>query len=365
MKLQTWTVVACLVGAGIVLWADLGRRKFFAARSARWRVLSALDVACPAITVVAAIALMPIALNAGALPLFSPYTWALIAAIPITVFIWTEGQRQLQFQRPEGIVVSEWLILAGAVALVDWIVFGGREYHGLIMAPAAIGVAAVAVGIGAIVAVVPPFVKRHEGLRVLDRLAEQGESVHAEYTAATPECPHPELWKMTDPQTSELEVLEFLESVVRTVKPHLIVETGTFIGHSAIRMAAAMRSNGFGRVITIEYDTAIYAKARENVDRSGLGDWIECRNESSLETRVKGTIDILFSDSHIKLREQEVRRFLPQIDPRGLILIHDSSSHFQVVREAALRLEHEGLISVVLLSTPRGLVVAQRRDGRK
>ena len=32
---------------------------------------------------------------------------------------------------------------------------------------------------------------------------------------------------------------------------------------------------------------------------------------------------------------------------------------------ALLRMEQEGLISVVLLPTPRGLVVAQKREGRK
>jgi DNA-binding GntR family transcriptional regulator len=37
----------------------------------------------------------------------------------------------------------------------------------------------------------------------------------------------------------------------------------------------------------------------------------------------------------------------------------------KTVREAALRLEAEGLISVVLLPTPRGLVIAQKREGRK
>jgi len=35
------------------------------------------------------------------------------------------------------------------------------------------------------------------------------------------------------------------------------------------------------------------------------------------------------------------------------------------VREAALKMERDGLISVVLLPTPRGLVVAQKREGRK
>jgi hypothetical protein len=47
-----------------------------------------------------------------------------------------------------------------------------------------------------------------------------------------------------------------------------------------------------------------------------------------------------------------------------VILMHDASSHLEVVRSAALRLEEEGLISVVLLPTPRGLVIAQPRAGR-
>ncbi len=80
--------------------------------------------------------------------------------------------------------------------------------------------------------------------------------------------------------------------------------------------------------------------------------------------KVEGTIDLFFGDSDIPVREQEVRRLLPQISPYGLILMHDASSHLKLVREAALKLEAEGLISVVLLPTPRGLVVAQKRAGR-
>ena len=120
----------------------------------------------------------------------------------------------------------------------------------------------------------------------------------------------------------------------------------------------------FGKIITVEYDPTVFAKAKENIDASGLGKWIEYRNASSLETKIDGEIDILFSDSETTIREQEVRHFLPQIKTRGLVLIHDASSHFKVVRDAALRLEQEGLLSVVLLSTPRGLVVAQKRGGR-
>jgi predicted O-methyltransferase YrrM len=80
---------------------------------------------------------------------------------------------------------------------------------------------------------------------------------------------------------------------------------------------------------------------------------------------IEGTIDLFFSDSDMPIREEEIRRFLPQINPYGLILMHDASSHLKIVRDAALKLEQDGLISAVLLPTPRGLVVAQKREGRR
>jgi len=164
--------------------------------------------------------------------------------------------------------------------------------------------------------------------------------------------------------TAEVEVLEFLATLVTTVKPELIVETGAFLGVSAIWMARGLQRNGRGRIVSCEFDPLVFAKTQEKIAASGLAEWIELRNESSLEMQVPGTIDLFYSDSDLEIREQEVRRFLPQIRPTGLILMHDASSHPGVVRQAALRLEAEGLLSVVLLPTPRGLVMAQKRAGR-
>jgi len=62
---------------------------------------------------------------------------------------------------------------------------------------------------------------------------------------------------------------------------------------------------------------------------------MELRNESSLEMKVEGTIDLLFSDSDMPIREAEVKRFLPQMNPNGVVLMHDASSHLKVVRDAA------------------------------
>jgi len=360
-----WLIcIPSVFGALAMLRADLRRRRLSLKSLPGWRLAPALDVACPAVTIGIAIALIPASIVNGAVPLYSPPTWTIAAGLLIVAFIWAEGRRQVQFQRPAGIVFAEWLILAGGYQILELTLFGKRPHaiHGpaaLILSAAMIVTGGVVIGL-----IVPPFVKQYEGHRILERIAEVGESVQEEYVPPTPECPHPELWHMVDSQTSELEVVEFLKSIVTTVKPQLVVETGTFIGYSAVKIAEGLKANGFGRLITIEYDPAIFAKAKERIDASGLGKWIEYRNESSLESEIDGTIDILFSDSHLTIREDEIRRFLPQVNAHGLILIHDASSHFRVVREAALRLEQEGLISVVLLPTPRGLVVAQKRAGR-
>jgi len=185
-----------------------------------------------------------------------------------------------------------------------------------------------------------------------------------EYHRAAPECPHPERWHMYDSMTAEAEVLEFLRTLITTIKPELVVETGSFLGVSTLWIAEGLKANGFGRIVSCEFDPLVFAKAKDKVAASGLSDWIELRNESSLEMHIDGTIDLFFSDSDMPIREAEVKRFLPQIRSTGLILMHDASSHLKVVRDAAFKMESEGLLSCIFLPTPRGLVVAQKRSGR-
>ena len=203
--------------------------------------------------------------------------------------------------------------------------------------------------------------QEHKVMRQAERA--QG-ALLPEYHRATPECPKPERWHMYDSMTAEAEVLEFLRTLITTVKPELVVETGSFLGVSTLWIAEGLKANGFGKIISCEFDPVVFEKAKEKVAASGLADWIELRNDSSLEMKVEGAIDLLFSDSDMPIREQEVKRFLPQIRTNGLVLLHDASSHLKIVREAAFRMESEGLLSCVFLPTPRGLVVAQKREGR-
>jgi len=361
-----------MFGAAAGLLTDVRRRRLSLVRVAGWSALSTLDVVALAATAgllaVALAALAPILIKQRAIPLLSPVTFSLIICAAAGSFLLQEGQRQVQLQRPAGLVFAEFMILGGGYLVL--LVFVLQRFVTLppVLAPATtrlmVCALPIAIGIGLITMVVPPFVKGHEEHRILQRIASQGEFLQSEWIPPTPECAHPERWQMLDPQSAEMEVLDLLESLMKAVKPELIVETGTFIGHSAIRMARALQANGFGKIITIEYDPVVFEKARQQIEASGMARWIEYRNASSLDTIIHGAIDVLYSDSDLNIREQEVRRFLPQIKPRGLVLIHDASSHFKVVREAALRLEEEGLLSVILMSTPRGLCIAQKRAGR-
>src|ERR1700693_2523561 len=289
-------------------------------------------------------------------PLYEFFIWLAIAA-----FLWHMGKKSLQKPKAKGEIFCNYLILTGiARFLIEFIRISPRSFFGLSNAQAA-SLASILAGAVLLWRIKSQFYALKKEHRIVEHIAAHGDILQPEYSRPTPECPHPERWHMYDSMSAELEVLDFLCQLVKTVKPRLIVETGAFYCWSTLRLAEGLKANGVGRVITCEFDPKVFAAAKERFDSSGLGQWIDARNVSSLEMNVKGSIDMLFCDSDAPLREQEVRRFLPQMNPRGLILMHDANSAMKIVRESALRLEAEGLITALLLPTPRGLVLAQKK----
>jgi len=288
----------------------------------------------------------------------------LVAAVIIFWILWRLGSDSLRRPMPHGQVFATYLVCFGGARVA--IEYFNAEPYGLKLSSAVIASSLCVIGGAALfIAVKTRFHKLDKHHRIVQHAETHGLVTQPESKAPTPECAHPERWRMYDAMTAEVEVLEFLKALVTTFKPTLVVETGTFMGVSTLWIAEGLKENGFGRVITVEFDPKIHAAAKEKFQKSGLDSWIDCRLGSSLELEVNEPIDLLFSDSELDIREKEVRRFLPQINPNGIILMHDASSYLKTVREAALRLEAEGLISVVLLPTPRGLVIAQKREGRQ
>lgn len=288
-----------------------------------------------------------------------------VAGVVIFWYLWKLGARSLRQPRPQGEIVGEYFIWTGVARfLVEFIRINPRSVFGVMSNAQLVAAISIVVGVVLMWWIKRRFKGQKQEHRIIHHSNRRGEVVQPEYHKATAECPNPEKWSMYDSMTAELEVLDFLRSLVTTTKPNLVVETGTFMGLSTISIAEGLRENGFGKVISCEADPVVFAKAQDKMKASGLMDWIDCRNQSSFELEVPGSIDMFFSDSDINVREQEVRRFLPKISPYGVILMHDASSHLKTVREAALRLQKEGLISAVLLPTPRGLVLAQKLNGR-
>jgi prolipoprotein diacylglyceryl transferase len=293
-------------------------------------------------------------------PLYEFFIWLAIAA-----FLWHMGTKALRGPKAKGEIFANYLILTGAARfLIEFIRINPRSFFGLSNAQTA-SVASILFGAVLLWRIKSEFHALKKEHRIVEHIAVRGDVLQPEYHKPTPECPHPERWHMYDSMSAEAEVLEFLKALVITIKPELVVETGTFSGLSTLHIAEGLKSNGFGRVVTCESDPKVFASAQKRFASSGLGQWIEARNESSLEIQLDGRIDLLFCDSDAPLREKEVRRFLPQMNPHGLIVIHDASSAMKTVREAALKLESEGILSVLLLPTPRGLVLAQKKEGRR
>ena len=72
--------------------------------------------------------------------------------------------------------------------------------------------------------------------------------------------------------------------LARSTGARTIVEFGTSFGISTLHLAAALRDNGGGRLITTEFEPSKAARARDNLKAGGLIDLVEIREGDALET---------------------------------------------------------------------------------
>ena len=63
-----------------------------------------------------------------------------------------------------------------------------------------------------------------------------------------------------------------------------VVEFGTSFGISTLHLAAALRDNGGGRLITTEFEPSKVARARDNLAAGGLVDLVDIREGDALHT---------------------------------------------------------------------------------
>ena len=114
-----------------------------------------------------------------------------------------------------------------------------------------------------------------------------------------------------------------LYMLARSTRATSIVEFGTSFGLSTLYLAAALRDNGGGRLITTEFEASKVTRAKSNLESGGLADLIEFRQGDALVTLARDlpdAIDILLLDGAKALYLDILDRVEGRLRPGALVV---------------------------------------------
>ncbi|MBJ6764519.1 O-methyltransferase [Myxococcaceae bacterium JPH2] len=136
------------------------------------------------------------------------------------------------------------------------------------------------------------------------------------------------------------ETGHLLYMLARSTRARTIVEFGTSFGISTLHLAAALRDNGGGQLITSEFEPSKVARARANLEAAGLGDLVEIREGDALRTLsvdLPASIDLLLLDGAKALYPDILARVEKQLRSGALIVADnadDSPEYLARVRSS-------------------------------
>ncbi len=120
-----------------------------------------------------------------------------------------------------------------------------------------------------------------------------------------------------------------LYMLARSSGARTIVEFGTSFGISTLHLAAALRDNGGGHLVTSEFEPSKVARARENLVAGGLVDLVEFREGDALQTLsadLPETVDLLLLDGAKALYPDILHLLEDHLRP-GALIIADNADH--------------------------------------
>ncbi|MDA4113152.1 MAG: class I SAM-dependent methyltransferase [Thaumarchaeota archaeon] len=117
-----------------------------------------------------------------------------------------------------------------------------------------------------------------------------------------------------------------LDDAILKYKPKTVVEIGTLVGYSAIRMG---RLIGPGRITCLEIDEEMARVARRNISDAGLGGVIDVRvgDARELLPKLEGIFDLVFIDA----KKDQYLSYLKLVEPkikRGGVVLADNVKRF-------------------------------------
>ena len=122
------------------------------------------------------------------------------------------------------------------------------------------------------------------------------------------------------------EAGRLLYALVRAARPSTVVEFGMSLGISAIHLAAAVRDNGHGRVVTTELSAAKVATAKRTFTQTGLDDVITVLEGDALATlpTLDGSVDFVLLDGWKELYLPIIGLLEPRLSP-GTLVVADNT----------------------------------------
>jgi predicted O-methyltransferase YrrM len=118
-----------------------------------------------------------------------------------------------------------------------------------------------------------------------------------------------------------------LYMLARATGARSIVEFGTSFGLSTLHLAAALKDNGGGRVVSTEFVPSKVERARENMTAAGLSDLVEIREGDALQTLARDlpdTIDLVLLDGAKTLYTSVLSLLEPRLHA-GTLIVADNA----------------------------------------
>lgn len=133
-----------------------------------------------------------------------------------------------------------------------------------------------------------------------------------------------DLWLPVSRETGKL-----LYMLARSTGARQIVEFGTSFGISTLHLAAALRENGGGLLISTEFEPSKVARARAHLVEAKLDDLVEIREGDALKTLATSlprSIDLVLLDGAKSLYGDVLDLVLANLRP-GALIVADNADH--------------------------------------
>ena len=116
----------------------------------------------------------------------------------------------------------------------------------------------------------------------------------------------------------------FLEEYIKENDIKTILEIGSAIGYSAIKMALI---NENIKITTVERDEERYKQAVKNIEKFNLNNQIEIILKDALEIEIKGKYDLIFIDAAKAQNIKFFEKFKKNLNKNGSIITDNLNFH--------------------------------------